>query len=782
MIAAMVLCAGSCVKKDPGFPDRNPQDRTLFSSMTVRFPDDRAFEKESAIDAWKLVGSGKCYSFISSEGGSPAEFTLCEEIQGVNQIAYLTYPGGIVDSLYRGEFFLSIPSEQTAVENGCESDLWIAAGHKAKETTTLTPVVGMLKFTIAQADIASCTIASKSGNAVSGPVMVKMDEAISVSKQSKPKAAVTVNGAMAMGHSYAAVAMADEYTVLDITLRNSFGVLVWEKSIDVFDKLDKGGVLDLGNFGNPDLSSLAISMTTTEYAGCTVKTVAGYSENEHKLFNAEVDEIFESGKTLTARAFGLESADYSASKIWIVLTMEDPQGGIISLPMKIDGFKIEKASEVKCDLGEISVSRNDAPWFYPYADKRLKPGAGYAYGEANTFLIQCKQSSYTGTVISNPDIPESVTIDYRLRGTPFGGPKPDNVSFEWMMGYNNSTPAWDKYTMDRTNIYNCGKYSFAVDTDNYTVTVTNTGAHAGSPILLMKKDGRIIWAWTFWNIAADGTTLEAIDFGGVQLANMDIGYCSNQIASITPKIKFIRSSCNYYQWGRPMPVFSAQGAGISLGENDARNNDKPRVYVADCGPCTVETALSNPGKLIQRPFTKGVASKELADWTMEGLDANQDLWGGSDKNSDGAKTIYDPCPKGWRVPDAKTFLNVFPQPVKGYSLSDYPQETTAGYQGVYVRNVLFVTNGVLKSSTDKDGYVEQIAFTPKSNATAKDASRFWTNTYCGSENAGKCYVFKADYQYTKLDATENPDRTIGVDNSPAGTALPVRCQKDNDNR
>ena len=117
-------------------------------------------------------------------------------------------------------------------------------------------------------------------------------------------------------------------------------------------------------------------------------------------------------------------------------------------------------------------------------------GAGYAYGDANTYLIQFKDDTYSGATLNpDPEIPASVTIDYRLRGDMFGAPVPDNVTFEWLEGYNNSNPSWGKYTMDRSLIWNCDKYSISVDAENYKVTVTNTGAHAGAPILLMKKDG-----------------------------------------------------------------------------------------------------------------------------------------------------------------------------------------------------------------------------------------------------------------------------------------------------
>lgn len=784
--AAVTLCAVcSCTNKENTFPDGEPQDRTPLTAVKVQVPGDFRFPAGSVIEGWKIVNGGRKYEFSSAFGGNPAEFCLPAGEAGVSQIAYLLYPESVVDSLWRGEFFLSLPQTQTAVENGFDSRLWISAGHRIDGVTELTPVVGALKFKVRQGDVSACEISSADGNGVSGPLMIAMQKDIVVSKTSKSAGSVKVLGNLESGKTYNAVVMADEYSTLDVRLLNAEGATVWEKTLDIFSELGKGAVLDLGEFGNPDISSIRLSMSSTEYAGYTLKGVAVYSDSGTRLFGGSYNEPVVSGQPLSVKISGVEPADYSTEDLWYELTLEDASGTGIILPLKEHGFLVGKGTEVNVDLGVLAENRNSASWFYPFVDRRMMSGNAYAYGEANTFLIQCKTSCYTGTVIDNPDIPGSVTIDYRLRGRLFGGPRPENVEFAWLEGYNNSTPAWGRYTMDRTNIFNCDKYSFTVDSENYKVTVTNNGAHAGSPILLMKKDGKVIWAWTFWNIAADGTRLEAVDFGGVKIANMDIGHCSNMISSIIPKIKYIRQSCNYYQWGRPMPVFSASGAGISLGMDNPNNASKPRVSVYDSGATTLADAIAHPGAMIQNPYTKGKAGSELVDWLNGGVACNSDLWGGTEKDKTGVKSIYDPCPKGWRVPDAKTYFNAVPSAVRGYSTDTYPAETYEGYQGVYVNGVLFVTNGVLTAQTDKDGYVWQVAFTPKADATTKDASIFWTGNCCGGDNSCQCYAFKADYPYKKLNGTGTPDsaeRMVGVDCVNSSKALPVRCQKDEDNR
>jgi hypothetical protein len=193
---------------------------------------------------------------------------------------------------------------------------------------------------------------------------------------------------------------------------------------------------------------------------------------------------------------------------------------------------------------------------------------------------------------------------------------------------------------------------------------------------------------------------------------------------------------------------------------------------------SVEEALQNPGYLIQNAYTKGSSSSALNDWNKEGMANQSDLWGGSTSDVEGVKSIYDPCPKGWRVADAKTYLNVFPKPVGGYSKADYPQDETVGYHAVRVKGVEFPCSGYYAVTTSGEGYVDNYGVSYGTSRTA--ANLYWTNTF---NSYSKAISFGADYFYKKYDgAVENTSRAIGVRDISVGNALPVRCQVDKENR
>jgi hypothetical protein len=82
----------------------------------------------------------------------------------------------------------------------------------------------------------------------------------------------------------------------------------------------------------------------------------------------------------------------------------------------------------------------------------------------------------------------------------------------------------------------------------------------------------------------------------------------------------------FYQWGRKDP-FPAK--------------DNVAGFGIDQGPVTVTQAIQNPGTFYE--IASGINDD---DWLASARDNT--LWGGDDENK--PKTIYDPCPAGWRVP------------------------------------------------------------------------------------------------------------------------------------
>lgn len=151
---------------------------------------------------------------------------------------------------------------------------------------------------------------------------------------------------------------------------------------------------------------------------------------------------------------------------------------------------------------------------------------------------------------------------------------------------------------------------------------------AGNAVIAAKdKSDNILWSWHIW-IPATAFTTDYFGVSSVKIMSRNLGAL---VDSETPNAD-IRSFGLYYQWGRKDP-FVGYKWGPSGSETDvavsgaaARNMSKSSTQM------TIAQSVAAP--------TTIVAYK--GDW----LSAHDNtLWGNG-----AAKTIYDPCPAGYRVP------------------------------------------------------------------------------------------------------------------------------------
>jgi len=529
------------------------------------------------------------------------------------------------------------------------------------------------------------------------------------------------------------------------------------------------------------------------------------------------------------------AGNYPDTKFGVALYLVNAEGETLTVPLDQQGLVLEKGKTTTIEKLNISKKDIKTEWFCA-DDTRTNvfkcaaesSFSGYCYGQANTFLIQCKDGqTYNGaTYTPNGNIPSSVTIDYRLRGrydielAPYPA---EDISFDWIRdgvldadgangtgdiyAFKTNTTIYKDFTT-ATNI-DPTKFSFVADKANYTVTVTNDGSHAGAPILGMFKivrdasgaatGRRLLWAWSFWNIAADGSELKADATS--QLANMDIGQASVNYATwgtsytAAAGVNAPYRTINMYQWGRPLPMFYTNyptgqfrgpfSAGVTSTETTQQVPQIPTT-VSEGTDLTMEQACSYPVGIISGyPFQTAIVN-----WSKENFG---DLWGGDvDPSHDldpfpstpdqtdwskvgdvntGAKTIYDPCPKGWRVPDLKTFKGMVE------STPTFTNTATSGYGGAdYSGNYLAVT-GYYQAKTGNTGRLTNFQNPERYvNASAKDGYR-WTNykgsTYGGSSSHSSAVVFASGNFSQKTNKLSKQ--------SPSVCAA-VRCQVDSENR
>jgi len=142
----------------------------------------------------------------------------------------------------------------------------------------------------------------------------------------------------------------------------------------------------------------------------------------------------------------------------------------------------------------------------------------------------------------------------------------------------------------------------------------------------------------------------------------------------------------YYQWGRKDPFPGLKSFIINNGEAtsgvinepyNALGNPLAMVY-GDTVPNGLEVSVKNPFV-----FYKGSKNNKYDWYSYTPGKVDDSLWGV-------VKTIYDPCPSGWRVPNDATFYGSHPFSATspgfiGYifdSTLSFPAAGYIHYQGV----------------------------------------------------------------------------------------------------
>jgi hypothetical protein len=236
------------------------------------------------------------------------------------------------------------------------------------------------------------------------------------------------------------------------------------------------------------------------------------------------------------------------------------------------------------------------------------------------------------------------------------------------------------------------------DATSQTVIITAGPTSGNAVIAAYASDGTtILWSWHIWvtnynpNTKLNGTTYSYTNTSGVTNVFMDRNLGATSVAAAD-----VNTLGLLYQWGRKDPFVNAGsyngGTDLSVTGTAITNTG---------GPTSVATAIANPTYF----YYVGLSPN---DWNSSPSDL---LWGGASYGA--TKTIFDPCPAGWRVPSwNKT------------SISASPWIGLATYQASY-----WSTNGFQWTTTPGIGFWPAAGFRyPGSGPLAHvgDTGAYWS--------------------------------------------------------
>ena len=180
--------------------------------------------------------------------------------------------------------------------------------------------------------------------------------------------------------------------------------------------------------------------------------------------------------------------------------------------------------------------------------------------------------------------------------------------------------------------------------------LSDSSARGNAVIAVYDKEGKVLWSWHIWITDRPAEQSFSVGEHTITLLDRNIGatkaVCSNANDALA-------TYGLYYQWGRKDPSMGPPAYNYSpINLNtapyyDFSSDEKTAAEVTQFAQPTLRNSVENPMYLI---LPTGQPLSYIFNWTYLRYDF---LWGYDISTGMASKTIYDPCPYGYRVPSSE---------------------------------------------------------------------------------------------------------------------------------
>lgn len=342
--------------------------------------------------------------------------------------------------------------------------------------------------------------------------------------------------------------------------------------------------------------------------------------------------------------------------------------------------------------------------------------SGFVYGETkevttSEVVAEHKSNSYLVTPGTTVTIPVARANESKLGGQ-IGAS--DNLTAELV---------W----MDNVGVVDAVE-TYGTGADGNVVVYA--GTTEGNAVVAVKVGDEIKWSWHIW-VSQNAGNIGTVELpSGAKLMDRNLGATSTTVSNIgAVGVQF--------QFGRKDPFTASASFGnpseVLLFDLEGNN---PEIALEE-NPTTLTFATAHPHTFIK---------SQWADWSTETVN---DWW----KSEDGSKTVYDPCPEGWRVPALEAYAGWSAKEGENYAYFDTTLE--GGH--------MFTYNG-------------------QSNFFPYTGYREVGGTMDATANFGNLWVNAPIDGNAGIGSALSPSYGVGgvtdVNGAPRGRALSIRCVKE----
>lgn len=420
--------------------------------------------------------------------------------------------------------------------------------------------------------------------------------------------------------------------------------------------------------------------------------------------------------------------DLTGKDVYVSVAMSDGTKNV-TIPVKVDVKELKANAVNTITVSDVSMDDNTFAWYQPEETRYL--AAGWAYGEANTFVTTTNG--------------EEITIDVKARGF-FNGceePKYAKIIFANNLSGTNYTIAING---KRNNPESPDDYAEDVEIgSDYKLTVkTSKDNYEGwfGKVGIMNAEKEYIWAFNVWYIP--GGFGEHTYKNGVVMDR----YIGDSYA---PDYGNWHGVGAYFQWGRPF--------GFSWGAISYK--------ISSTNVTDLKISASHPEIFYK---TDGAENHNgdwwLGDWQGARTDRKDDFWGNPNTTAQagspekGTKSIFDPCPKGWMVVSPTIHKEVLEGMESAF-------ETNGS-----VQSIIYKYDGVNKAYWHFSG-LKWASSGGNPNNQMNDIVGVWSNSSYHGYDASDHNVYQMYYRTSQGTWSDAGGRAAGMS---------VRCMKDDENR
>ena len=301
--------------------------------------------------------------------------------------------------------------------------------------------------------------------------------------------------------------------------------------------------------------------------------------------------------------------------------------------------------------------------------------------------------------------------------------------------------------------------------------VPNKDMRGNAVIGVYDEDGNVLWSWHIWitdSLEEMARTVSTDGAGTITLLDRNLGATKGQWTDETDALDTYGL---YYQWGRKDPSMGPatwnyrMKSLVTSTYYDFSLEPKNAAEVKKIDRPTLKDGVENPMYLI---LPNSQTNNYYFNWMYDDMDF---LWGSIEGSDKIHKTIYDPCPFGYRVPldEIETLLG-------SVSKSANNKQTYGWTVGSGDNAVFFPYTGYkgvdrgLNSVVCSWSYVGEKADYQSADCYKSTGTRY--------RHRGRAYI-SSEWSWNETNVGTYTGY-LNVDYTNRRTAAPVRCVKDED--